>query len=204
MALDVIGVGLPRTGTESLKVALETLGFAPCYHMVEVIAHPGHVAQWERAAVVPNWDALFNGYRAAVDFPAMFHWRQLVAHYPAAQVILSVRDAGEWYASMAETILTVVKRDPADDPVTTRRRALVRRDLIGGLFEGRSDDRAWMIERFARHRAEVEASIARERLLVFDVRSGWPALCAFLGVETPDAPFPRVNSRAAYRQKFLR
>jgi hypothetical protein len=204
MALEVIAIGLPRTGTEALKVALETLGYGPCYPMVEVIAHAEHVALWERAAVVKNWDVVFDGYRAAVDFPAMFHWRRLVAHYPAAQVVLSVRDAAEWYASIAATILAVVARDPTTDPVTTRRRALVRRDLIGGLFQARSHDRAWMIDFFARHQADVTASIARERLLIFDVRSGWPALCAFLGRDIPDAPFPRVNTRAEYRQKFLR
>ena len=203
MSLDVIGVGLPRTGTESLKQALEILGFGPCYHMVEIVAHPDHISAWQDAGPATDWNEVFRHYRAAVDFPAMFHWQRLIEYFPQAQVILSVREAAAWFASISATVLTAVKTIPADDAVIARRRRLVQRDLVDGLFAGRADDRDFMLECFARHQAQVIGTVAAERLLVFDVREGWQPLCRFLAVDVPTTPFPHVNARAAFQQRFL-
>ena len=199
----IIGAGLPRTGTESLKRALEILDYGPCYHMVDVIAHPAHLAVWESASADTDWDQLFAGYRAAVDFPAMYHWQQLAARYPQARVILGVRDAAAWYASITATVLAAVKIIPDDDPVTARRRRLVRRDLVEGLFAGRADDRAFMLKLFDSHRDRVCAALPATRLLLFDVRTGWAPLCTFLQRPVPAQPFPHVNARADFRQRFI-
>src|SRR5271156_2655481 len=99
MALKVVGAGFGRTGTLSLKTALEKLGFGPCYHMAEVFARPAHVAMWHRLAFENqmDWDQLFSGFRATVDWPTARWWREIDAHYPEAKVLLSVRDPEAWY-----------------------------------------------------------------------------------------------------------
>src|SRR5262245_11831416 len=107
MALDLVGVGLGRTGTLSLKVAIEMLGFKHCYHMVEVWANPPSIDDWlEAANGRPNWDKIFDGYKATVDYPGCHFWRELTAVYPKAKVILTVRDAGDWFDSTQATIFS--------------------------------------------------------------------------------------------------
>lgn len=71
MAIRVIGAGIGRTGTMSLKVALEQLGFDKCYHMDELSKNPAHVPMWLDAAngKEVDWDALFDEYQATVDLP---------------------------------------------------------------------------------------------------------------------------------------
>jgi hypothetical protein len=110
--LEVIGAGYGRTGTLSLKSALETLGFGSCYHAVEFMSHPEHQARWQEAFQGnPNWEEVFSGYRSTVDFPGTNFWRELVDAYPQAKVILTVRDPDEWYASMRETFLAAAGPD---------------------------------------------------------------------------------------------
>ena len=94
MALEVIGAGLGRTGTLSLKLALEHIGLGKCYHMSEMIAHlRTHLPLWVAAAKgQPQWDAIFDGYRSSTDYPGCMFWRELVAKYPDAKVILTTRD----------------------------------------------------------------------------------------------------------------
>src|SRR5215207_3434894 len=95
MPLSVVGAGLGRTGTMSLKLALERVGFGPCYHMKEVFEHlDAHVPAWDRAANGEwvDWDGLFDGYRAGVDLPVAAFYRELSEHYATAKVILTVRN----------------------------------------------------------------------------------------------------------------
>ena len=116
MSLRVIGAGFGRTGTASLKVALEKLLGAPCYHMIEVFQHPEHVALWHEAALgnMPDWNRLFEGYASAVDFPASAFWPEIMNAYPDALVLLSVRDPEQWWQSASETIM-----GPHDAPMIT-------------------------------------------------------------------------------------
>lgn len=205
MSLEVIGTGLPRTGTESLKHALEILGFEKCYHMVELIAHPEQLPLWEAAVDggAPDFETLFDGYRAAVDFPVMYWWRELIARYPAAQIVLTVRDPDAWYESLCNTVLAAVAQRPDNEPFTVRRRALVRRWLVDDLFVGRTDDRAFMLQVFERHREAVCEQCPPDRLLIFDARAGWEPLCAFLGRPVPDRAYPHGNATAQFREKYL-
>lgn len=192
MSLQVIGAGFGRTGTASLKLALERLGLGPCHHMTEVLPDAGRVALWTRiGGGEPLWDEAFAGYRATVDWPACTYWRELAEHYPLAKVILSTRDAGSWFESVNETILSA-RASAALAP--TPMGAMLEK-TIWRLFDGRMDDREHMVACFERHNAEVIAGLPPERLLVFEARDGWGPLCEFLGVEVPDEPYPRVNSR---------
>jgi hypothetical protein len=94
MTLKVIGAGFGRTGTSSLKQALEDLGFGPCHHMTEVIAHPQQVPVWEAAmnGEPVEWEDVFHAYQSAVDWPSAAFYEPLMERYPDARVILTVRD----------------------------------------------------------------------------------------------------------------
>ncbi|MFC3997669.1 sulfotransferase family protein [Nocardiopsis sediminis] len=209
--MKVIGVGFGRTGTLSLKVALDELGLGPCYHMSEAIRAPGHKRMWLAGAqgTPMDWEAVFAGYRSTVDWPACFFWRELVAAYPDAKIILTGRDPEKWYASTYETIYrlsTWVARVAAPLFPTARGMAAMTRAVIwDGTFGGRFEDRAHAIEVFQRHMKEVVEEVPADRLLVYDVRQGWEPLCRFLGVEVPEGrPFPHVNDRDAQKAKIAR
>ena len=199
MALEVIGVGMPRTGTLSLKTALEQLGFGPCHHMTEVFAHPEQWPLWDRVGDGENieWEEVFGPYRSSTDAPGVYFWRQLAERYPAAKVILTERDPERWFESMAATIFSPRHREVlGNSPVGAIIAKLARRSWSGRDDAMRSGppSREVMIKLFQDHNAAVRAEIPPERLLVYSVSEGWDRLCAFLAVPVPDMPFPRVNS----------
>jgi hypothetical protein len=200
MALKVVGAGFGRTGTLSLKTALEKLGFGPCYHMMEVFPRPDHIAMWHRLAFENSidWDLVFQGFQATVDWPAARWWREIAAHFPDAKVLLSVRDPEAWYKSMIETIYQPMKSPvPEGVPEIARlQNEMVRKAILSETFDNRFEDKAHAIEVFKRHTQEVRDAIDPARLLVFDVREGWTPLCRFLEVPVPDEPFPRLNDTA--------
>jgi Sulfotransferase domain len=201
MGLKVVGAGFGRTGTLSLKAALEKLVFGPCYHMAEVFPRPDHIAKWHRLAFEHqmDWDELFHGFNATVDWPSARWWREIAAHFPAAKVLLSVRDPEGWYKSMVDTIYQPMK-SPAPDsaPELIRLQSeMVRKAVLDETFGNRFEDKAHAIGVFNRHTQEVRDAIAPERLLIFDVREGWAPLCRFLDVPVPNEPFPRLNDTAS-------
>ncbi|MDP6705377.1 MAG: sulfotransferase [Alphaproteobacteria bacterium] len=202
MPLSVIGAGFGRTGTMSLQTALEEIGFKRCYHMREVREHPEHAALWSAAAAGEDvdWEVLFEGYLAAVDWPTCHFWRRLSARYPEAKVILTRRDPARWYDSVTKTIyLAMTGGIPDDDPAVLERRRMARNIILERTFGGRFEDRAHAIAVYEEHQAEVRAEIAPERLLVYEVRDGWEPLCEFLGRPVPDTPFPNINSTTEFR-----
>lgn len=199
MALEIIGSGFGRTGTASLKLALERLGFGPCHHMHEVFANPPQVPHWQAVAAgkAVDWDTVFAGYRSQVDWPGAHVWRELAAHYPNAKVIHSVRPEESWWRSFSSTIgRLAVKRDslpPLPPHVAEMLQAgitMVQEQTFGCP----ADDREGVLAAYRKREAEVRAEIPPTRLLVFDVAEGWEPLCRFLGLPVPDEPFPKVNS----------
>jgi hypothetical protein len=217
MALEVIGAGFGRTGTMSLKVALETLGFGPCYHMTEVFTHPEHVELWRAAAQGKPlaWEQIFDGYRATVDWPGCAFWAELMRSYPDAKVILTVRDPNEWYESAYNTIYRI--SGAASSPVfylasllvpAAKRMKHAQRMIIEVVWQrdldGRFEDRGYAIETFERHNEEVKQHVPAENLLVYEVRDGWGPLCEFLGVEMPDEPFPHLNDSEVFKGRIRR
>jgi Sulfotransferase domain len=203
MPLKVIGAGFGRTGTLSLKIALERIGFGPCYHMMEVFPRPDHIARWHRLAFEQSmdWDEIFRGFHATVDWPAARWWREIAAHFPEAKVLLSVRDPEAWYKSVTDTIYQPMK-SPAPDGVPELVRLqseMARKAILSETFDNRFEDKAHTIEVFQKHNQAVCDAIDPARLLVFDVREGWGPLCAFLEVPVPDEPFPRLNDTATFQ-----
>lgn len=204
MALDIIGPGFGRTGTNSLKIALEHLGFGPAHHMFEVRDNPEQLPLWQAAArgEPVDWDQAFRGYRSQVDWPGARFWRELASYYPEAKVILSVRDADAWFDSIQATIAPfIAARGKHPAPVPNAIAEMGHQLIVEGVFDGRLDDRAHAIELFNAHTAEVQAAIPASRLLTFDARQGWQPLCDFLGCEVPMISFPRLNSRTQFADK---
>jgi hypothetical protein len=182
----------------STKVALEQLGFGPCYHMSDSFQKAEHVQVWLSAkeAAPVDWGALFAGYEAALDWPSSTFYRQLMVAFPDAKVVLNVRNAGAWYESMAESLHALIEKPPPGLSPTSSYVRLARGIIWDGTFGGKFGDRAHAISVYERHNEDVQKRVPSDRLLVFEVGEGWGPLCAFLGVPAPqDRPFPRTNDR---------
>jgi len=207
MPLDLIGAGFGRTGTLSLKAALEKIGLGPCHHMMEVVRNPGSERGWYDAStgVPTDWEVLLAGYRSVVDWPGCHFWRELCAAYPRARVLLSVRDPERWYESASETIYQGVQLGRrSENPVARAIFEMADKVVFQDTFRNRFEDRAFAISVFEAHNEAVKREIPAERLLVYEVAAGWGPLCAFLGRPVPDEPFPHVNSRDEFKGMLAR
>lgn len=213
--LEVIGAGFGRTGTRSTKEALELLGFGPCHHMAELFQHPERIPGWLAVAEGgrPDWERLFDGYRSTVDWPGAYFWRDLVATYPEAGVLLTVRDPDRWYDSVAGTLYRprpsapsavspALRQATEEHPELLDQPRLDEKLIWQGTFGGRFADREHAIGVYTAHLAEVRATVPAGRLLEFDPAQGWEPLCAWLGVEPPDAPFPLLNMGESFRARL--
>jgi hypothetical protein len=204
MTLRVVGAGLGRTGTASLKQAFELLLGGRCYHMLEVIQNPQHDLFWLQAVRGERVDVsgFLAGYRAAVDWPACAFWRELAAANPDALILLSTRDSPQhWWASMQATIVPAVKsRADSPDASLVRHGAMVR-TLFERRFCRRWDEPEAAMEAYVRHNDEVRRSADPGRLLEWRPGDGWQPLCEALGVRRPDAPFPHENTTADFRAR---
>ena len=203
MALSVVGAGVRQNRHLSLKIALERLGFGPCYHMKEVFESlDSHVPLWDRAGRGHeiDWNELFRGYRSAVDFPAASFYRELAAYYPEAKVVLTIRDPERWFQSFSDTIANGLTLPMPENFAAWG--AMVQKTIVEKLFMGNVSDKAHVIARYRRHNDEVRRTIPPERLLVYEVSEGWEPLCAFLDVDVPKEPFPKVNTTDEFRELF--
>ncbi|MDW4550922.1 sulfotransferase [Defluviimonas sp. D31] len=198
MALKIIGAGFGRTGTYSLKLALERLGFEPCHHMAEVIGNPEQVALWtEVVNGRPDFGAIFAEFGAAVDFPAAAYWREIHEAFPEAKVVLSARDPERWYESFSQTILPVVTDRSAWPDHAKPWFEMVEAVVVGKALGGRTDRDGIL----AAYRENVEAVRRLEkegRALSFAASEGWAPLCGYLGAEVPAEPYPRTNAREEF------
>lgn len=199
--IEVIGAGFGRTGTASLKQALEVLGFGPCDHMHENFDHPERFALWSEAmhrkdaGESIDWRPLLSTYRSVVDWPGAYFWRELAGAHPQAKVILTVRDPERWYDSIQSTIFPLLQHLGE-----TGGEALPGDIIVKRTFAQRTADRAHCLAVFAGHAAAVREATAADRLLVFDVKEGWGPLCAFLGVPVPAGEaFPHLNDTAEFK-----
>ena len=196
--LKVVGAGLGRTGTKSLKFALEHLLGKPCYHMTEVFSHPEHIPLWRAASrgESVDWSAIFDGYIAAVDWPSSSFWSELSTIYPDSLVILSYRDADSWWQSASSTIFPKIRESEGE-----------WRSMVNELFEHRftpdTTDRSACIEAFNQHNELVRNAGLGPRLLEWQASDGWEPLCRALDLEIPEEAFPHVNSTAAFIQEHL-
>lgn len=198
MALDIIGAGFGRTGTYSLKAALERLGFGPCHHMSEVIGNPDQIRLWSDVAEGnPDYEKIFAGYRAAVDFPVAACWQDVLKDMPGAKVILSDRDPEDWYSSFSQTILPLILDRQAWPDERRDWFTMIDKVIIGKALGGRTD-RDGILSAYRANRKRAVELAAEGRALVFRAKDGWEPLCSFLGVEVPGEPYPKTNRRADF------
>ncbi len=201
MGLKVIGAGFGRTGTLSLKQALEELGFGPCYHMIEVAKDPDHIEFWVQAHREggAKWDLVFADYQAAVDWPSCNFWENQLECYPDAKVILSVRDPERWYASVMDTIYPASvawRKSGGAQP------SMAFELIWDGVFNGRMQDKQYVIGKYLEHNQKVRDVVPQNRLLEFEPSDGWNSLCEFLGTAVPEMEYPMVNSREDFLKSF--
>jgi Sulfotransferase domain len=211
----VIGVGFGRTGTMSLKAALEQLGAGPCFHMIDLIMgerRERDLPHWVRAAAGESvdWYAAFDGYESTVDWPGAARWREICDAFPDALVLLNVREFEGWYTSVANTI-RAAKLSPPGSLAQDANRPQPNPALWGAIdaliwegdFQGRFEDKAWVRQMYDDRIAEIEAAIGPERLTVWTLgEDGWEPLAAMLGVPVPDEPFPRLHDTNEFRSEF--
>lgn len=201
--MKVLGAGFGRTGTKSLKHALEVLGFGPCHHMHELAQTPRQLGIWQDVAsgkTIP-WPEVFYGYQSQVDWPGAFFWRELADEYPDAKMILTVRQPEDWYESFRRTIaVSISSRSGAIRPDILGMRE-VAYELVGRrLFKEKMGDKDAVIRLYEDHNRQVIREIPESRLLVYDVKDGWPPLCEFLDVANPQVPFEKANSTTEFRK----
>lgn len=200
--LKVIGVGFPRTGTSSLKCALDQLGFH-CYHMFEIHKHPSHVSLWlrvfdEKENREQLFEEIFLDYQATVDCPSIIFYRDLLKCYPDVKFILSLRNSHSWYESFRDTIGKAIQSIPCaiGEYISNPSFYKMIKKIDKSLFNGNSSDPQHVIEVFEQHNARIIEHIPAEQLLVYRVEQGWKPLCQFLNVPVPEnEPFPRINDR---------
>ncbi len=200
MTLRVIGSGMGRTGTASLKLALEQLLGARCYHMMEVFQHPEHVALWTAAGRGERveWPELFRGFAATVDWPAAAFWEELAELYPDAIILHSERDPEAWWKSASETIFR--RRGPDEEPQQPRFAAMLSA-IMGSRFTNDIHDKDAAIEAYVRTNEHVRRTAPKHRLVMWSAGDGWAPLCDALRVARPDRPFPHVNTTAEFRAR---
>jgi hypothetical protein len=193
----VVGAGLGRTGTLSLKTALEHLLGGPCYHMLEVFGHPEHVAMWHAAirGEDVDWDNLFDGYEAAVDWPEAGHWREISDHFPDAVVLLSTRDSDGWWRSANNTIFEAFRATQKGEPNEWTAMAT---DMFK-RFSPDFLDRDKAIAAYEAHNNAVRQSVPADRLVEWHPGDGWQPLCIGLGLPVPEMDFPHVNTTEEFR-----
>ena len=209
MSLQVIGAGFGRTGTTSLKAALEQLGFAKCHHMQEVMKSQAQVRLWQTLADGDkvDWDEVFEGFQSSCDWPSSSYWEELIHYYPEAKIILTTRDEERWFESCAQTIYPVSFLVPRwlqrMIPPLDRVNRMVIATVWDGVFGGRFEDREHALRVYREHEAHVKATAPADRLLVFEAKEGWEPLCRFLGVPVPESEYPHLNDAVGIRRVIL-
>lgn len=201
--MQLVGAAFGRTGTKSLKAALEMLGLAPCHHMFEVRENAGQLPYWQRAArgEKMDWAEVFREYKACVDWPSARYWREIAATFPDAKVLLTVRDPDAWFDSVQRTILPLMRdHENLDSEIRRQRMAMAYEVIVRQTFDERMDDRPHATRIYRDFMNDVRRTVEPDRLIIYETGSGWTPLCEGLGLAVPDAPFPKTNTTEEFVQ----
>ena len=215
MSIQIIGAGFPRTGTTTLKQALQVLGFNDTYHFKDLIAHPKKLLHWKEleASGTTDFNTLFHGYKATVDFPGYPYYKILMKQYPDAKVILSVRDVDKWYESTAKTIrksgpqtvlakLVLLSKMIFNSSLRDTFLCIkfMKKTYLSKQFNGQFDNEKHAKSVFQNHIEDVKAYVPKHKLLVFNAAEGWQPLCEFLNVPIPTEDFPHLNKKEHFHE----
>lgn len=205
MTLSVINAGFGRTGTMSIKMALEELGLGPCHHMEAVFSDSSQLPSWQKVVDggSAKWGEVFRGYNTAVDWPSAHYWKELADFYPESKVLLSIRSPESWWESYSSTIKKLLERVdeiPEEYPRSVIKMAnkIINEQTFGGFFNNKEH----VLSAFNKRIVDVKQVIPDHRLLVFEVTEGWSPLCEFLGVPIPESDFPHSNSKVEFWDVF--
>lgn len=198
--LRFVGAAFPRTGTFSIKIAVEQLTGGTCYHFHEISKHPSHVPIWDAAydGREPDWIELLSPFVGTLDGPACQHWKSITKAHPDLPVLLTVRNPDDWWDSVKETIYAVSQKPGQTDKPDL---AMIQRTFFDGLLEGKFEDRSFATDVYRRYCDDVRSSVPSDRLFEYRVTDGWAPLCRMLDCEIPDSDFPKRNARAALRKR---
>ena len=215
MSIKIIGAGLPRTGTNTLKESLEKLGYVKAYHMKELIVHPENLHYWLtlKETGTTQWDELYNGFQATVDFPAYPWYKEHMKQYPDAKVILTVRPFEKWYTSVDSTIWKAGPQNALQKIIklfkllfnprlksVSKCIKFAKGTIFKVHFQGKFKDKIFAEKMFNKHIEDVKAFVPAEKLLIYDVSDGWGPLCKFLNVPEPNEPLPHLNKKENFKE----
>jgi Sulfotransferase domain len=212
----MIGVGFGRTGTMSLKGALEQLGANPCFHMIDLIMGENKEADLQHWIKIANgetvdWEEVFDGWEATVDWPACSRWEQIIDAFPDAPVLLNHRDFDGFYKSVQNTILAVklaarageLEQDANREQPAPELWGVIEKLIWEGDFQGRFEDKEWVRSMYTQRIETIKAHVPSDRLIVWELGvDGWEPLADALGVPVPDEPFPRLHDTNEFRTEF--
>ena len=188
------------------------------YHMKELLVHPENLHYWKTLSETKttNWDELYNGYQATVDFPCCPWYKEHMVRYPDAKVIFTTRPFEGWYKSIESTIW---KAGPQTLPqklgmmvkllLNPRLRSVIKcvkfakSSIFGGLLQGKFEDKAAAEKIFNQWMEDVKATVPADKLLIFEVKDGWGPLCKFLGVPEPSEPIPHLNKKENFKEMLV-
>ena len=215
MSIKIIGAGFPRTGTNTLRESLEKLGYVKTYHMKNLLTNPDNLKYWAtlKATGTTDWEKLYDGYQATVDFPCYPWYKEHMKEYPDAKVILSIRPFEKWYTSYHSTIwqaqnppeserAAMGERIAADPRLQSVMKVMAfsKQAMTEDHFQGKFLDKEFMEKVFNEHNEEVKRYVPADKLLVFDVSEGWEPLCKFLDVGVHDEPLPHTNKKEDFHE----
>jgi Sulfotransferase domain len=207
----VIGAGFGRTGTMSLKAALERLGAGPCFHMIDIIRDPAPLPYWQAAAEGEkvDWTEALDGWESSVDWPGCTFYKEHMETWPDAPVLLSVRDPERWYKSVSNSIHAAKEmamrgelQPPEENPPSPEVMKMINGLIWEGTFHGRFQDKDYALKVFEEHNEDVRRTVPAGSLVEYEIGQGWGPLADMLGVEAPDEPFPHLNDTESFRQMF--
>ena len=217
MSLVVIGTGLSRTGTTTLRKVIEELGLGPCYNSTELFIRPRGIEFWEalEKGDKVDFEDFFKNYNAIIGFPCYIFHQQLKGKYPDAKLILSYRDPEVWHEDISRTVFesesSHVNKAYADevrsfDPYLAdcilRIHGLQKRILEDNYFEGRFADKDFAVQRYMEWNEDIKTIYAEDELLEYQVTEGWGPVCEFLGLPVPEGkPFPHLNDPNTFHER---
>ncbi len=209
MTLKVIGAGFGRTGTLSLKAALEQLGYGPCHHMKEVMLHNDQAEWFSKASkgIEVDWHEVFKNYSSAVDWPAAAYYQELADIFPEAKIVLSIRDPDAWYKSVNNTIFRVIPNFPKwirfIFPRSDKVFNMIEKTIWQGEFSGQFEDKKLTIQVYKDRVEAIKKTFPAERLLIHSSKDGWEPLCEFLDVGIPETPYPWLNDSSKIKRAII-